>query len=73
MKGESREHEVTEAGRDFCIDVFRAAAALREKSGKKEQNGKNERTMCEKLDKDGWTTESQIPTCALPCSRMARI
>lgn len=43
---------MTEAGRDVCIDdVFRAAAALREERGRK-SHGKNEGTMCEKLDKD---------------------
>lgn len=40
-RGESREHEVTEAGRDVCIDdVFRAAAALREERGREKATGR---------------------------------
>lgn len=40
-RGESREHEVTEAGRDVCIDdVFRAAAALREERRREKATGR---------------------------------
>lgn len=76
MKGPwrvAREREVTEAGRDVCIDdVFRAAAALRKEKGRK-SNGKNEGMMCEKLDKDtgGPPSADSEPACALPRSRTA--